>query len=117
MQANKASLDKANTQEGRDWGTFAGNYGAVEWYTNAAQSADLLIGVFQDTRLRKAGVIKLSCIRSRGVHFDPFLVQVEPVTRAVHVLASGEDVLMAESVIIAGPLDSQRTAVRRVKEF
>lgn len=88
MQANKTSVEKAGEREGKEYGSFSGNYGAVEYFTSAAQDAHLLIGVFQSPEFRKEGVVKISCMKSRGAYFDPFFVKIDPVNRHARTYAA-----------------------------
>jgi hypothetical protein len=102
MQANKTSVEKASEKEGREYGSFEGNLGAVEYFTSAAQDADLLISVFQGTDFRKEGIIKVTCMKSRGAYFEPFLIKVDEVTRHARLHASGDAAFVEQARIVGG---------------
>lgn len=90
LQANKEGVRKVDEQEDEEWGDYQGNLSAVEWYSQAAQDMDLVIGVFQKGILQEQNLIKVSCAKSRNIYFPAHIVKADPRTRYIRDQNTGK---------------------------
>lgn len=81
LQVNREGKKRANDKEGKDWGSYEGDQAAIDYFTTAGHDMDAIIGVFSADELKRQGMVKLSCTKSRNEFFDPFILQLDPVTR------------------------------------
>jgi hypothetical protein len=79
LQANREGMKTANEQEAEDWGVYH-DTNAIEWYSQAAQDMDLIIGVWFTGALKDQNLVKVSCMKSRDEYFRTFHLRLDPRT-------------------------------------
>ncbi|HEX3682229.1 MAG TPA: hypothetical protein VHU83_06770 [Bryobacteraceae bacterium] len=84
FQANREGMRRADEREFEAWGDYTADTAALEWFSQASQDVDLLIGVWQKDWLRANGQMKISCVKARaGQFFEPHYVKVDRRTRYI----------------------------------
>jgi hypothetical protein len=84
FQANRDGFRRADEGEMDAWGNYTSDVNAIEWFSQAAQDLDLIIGVWQKDWLKTNGQMKISCVKARASQFfEPHFVKVDRRTRYI----------------------------------
>jgi hypothetical protein len=93
MQISKTEQDKVAAGESHvsEWGVYeAGRIGVVEYHTDAPRGMDGLITVWSGPEFQPDGLIKVTCIKTRGKWFPPFFLKVDDHTQSVRFFPDDE---------------------------
>lgn len=109
LQANRTGHDDALAREGDDKGKYE-SLGAIDWYTQAAQDMDMVVGVWYEGDLKdmEPPEMKVFCMKSRAEkYFADHMVQIDRRTRYIRDKNQQMRGVSADA-IVAEELDSNQ---------